>query len=373
MTTIASCRTARRETSRERSPAGSGSPRRRDADERRPCRGRGRGRRHRRHRPARSLDGERGLDSRPPRPPRRDRRGSTGDVARTLASSVAKLTVASTPSSSLRRFSIRAAHETHVIPSICKSTSKTGSVVCSIDMSARVDLVIEVGFGDRRDRLIIGLRPDRRADCRASSEGTGQHQSVGGELRSDRHGCSIPTGGILQPCSNVGTRPTRTPTSSACAASRARSVVYSAWSRRIKYCIDVLTQVSAATKALQSVALGLLDDHLRHCVAGAVTSGDAAESARLTRRGDRGDRAPRQGLTPPLPDLRRQAESARPVGGLANPNAWADARCRGRSDAVVVDLGRSAVVGEVEAEGLGDLAWTVGQRPFRHRRHAAIA
>src|SRR3954464_6692094 len=38
------------------------------------------------------------------------------------------------------------------------------------------------------------------------------------------------------------------------------------------YCIDVLTQVSAATKALQAVALGLLDDHLGHCVRGAVAS-----------------------------------------------------------------------------------------------------
>ena len=33
-----------------------------------------------------------------------------------------------------------------------------------------------------------------------------------------------------------------------------------------KYCIDILTQVSAATRALESVALGLLDDHLRHCM-----------------------------------------------------------------------------------------------------------
>ena len=33
------------------------------------------------------------------------------------------------------------------------------------------------------------------------------------------------------------------------------------------YCIDILTQVSAATKALEAVALGLLDDHLRHCMA----------------------------------------------------------------------------------------------------------
>ncbi|GHE38803.1 hypothetical protein GCM10017673_46470 [Streptosporangium violaceochromogenes] len=39
------------------------------------------------------------------------------------------------------------------------------------------------------------------------------------------------------------------------------------------YCIDVLTQVSAATRALQAVALGLLEDHIAHCVAAAVTSG----------------------------------------------------------------------------------------------------
>ena len=37
------------------------------------------------------------------------------------------------------------------------------------------------------------------------------------------------------------------------------------------YCIDILTQVSAATKALQSVALLLLDDHLRHCVTHAAS------------------------------------------------------------------------------------------------------
>ncbi len=45
-----------------------------------------------------------------------------------------------------------------------------------------------------------------------------------------------------------------------------------------KYCIDVLTQVSAATKALEAVALGLLEEHLRHCVAQAVAEGgDTAE------------------------------------------------------------------------------------------------
>jgi DNA-binding FrmR family transcriptional regulator len=40
-----------------------------------------------------------------------------------------------------------------------------------------------------------------------------------------------------------------------------------------KYCIDVLTQVSAATKALEAVALGLLDEHLTHCVTQAVGEG----------------------------------------------------------------------------------------------------
>ena len=48
-----------------------------------------------------------------------------------------------------------------------------------------------------------------------------------------------------------------------------------------EYCIDILTQVSAATKALQSVAVGLLDEHLRHCVTGAVAAGGEAEADRL--------------------------------------------------------------------------------------------
>jgi DNA-binding FrmR family transcriptional regulator len=43
------------------------------------------------------------------------------------------------------------------------------------------------------------------------------------------------------------------------------------------YCIDVLTQISAATKALEAVALGLLEDHLRHCVAAAVADGGGEE------------------------------------------------------------------------------------------------
>ena len=49
-----------------------------------------------------------------------------------------------------------------------------------------------------------------------------------------------------------------------------------------KYCIDILTQVSAATKALETVALSLLSDHLSHCVAEASAEGGevAAEKVR---------------------------------------------------------------------------------------------
>ena len=41
-----------------------------------------------------------------------------------------------------------------------------------------------------------------------------------------------------------------------------------------KYCIDILTQVSAMTKALQAVSLGLLEEHMSHCVLDAARQGD---------------------------------------------------------------------------------------------------
>jgi DNA-binding FrmR family transcriptional regulator len=47
------------------------------------------------------------------------------------------------------------------------------------------------------------------------------------------------------------------------------------------YCIDVLTQVSAATKALESFALSLLDEHLRHCVSHAVVEGGKEADAKI--------------------------------------------------------------------------------------------
>jgi DNA-binding FrmR family transcriptional regulator len=43
-----------------------------------------------------------------------------------------------------------------------------------------------------------------------------------------------------------------------------------------KYCIDILTQVSAATKALHAVSLGLMEEHIGHCVVGAAAEPDPA-------------------------------------------------------------------------------------------------
>ncbi|MEU4803169.1 metal-sensitive transcriptional regulator [Actinosynnema sp. NPDC023587] len=48
-----------------------------------------------------------------------------------------------------------------------------------------------------------------------------------------------------------------------------------------EYCIDVLTQISAATKALQAVSLGLLDEHLKHCVAQAAAEGGEVAEEKL--------------------------------------------------------------------------------------------
>lgn len=52
------------------------------------------------------------------------------------------------------------------------------------------------------------------------------------------------------------------------------------------YCIDVLTQVTAATKALERVALGLLDDHLNHCVAEAAAEGGEVSVGKLKEASD---------------------------------------------------------------------------------------
>jgi DNA-binding FrmR family transcriptional regulator len=53
-----------------------------------------------------------------------------------------------------------------------------------------------------------------------------------------------------------------------------------------QYCIDILTQVSAMTKALQSVALGLLDEHLSHCVVDAAREGGPEADIKVREASD---------------------------------------------------------------------------------------
>ncbi|PPF44822.1 CopY family transcriptional regulator [Pseudoclavibacter sp. AY1F1] len=53
-----------------------------------------------------------------------------------------------------------------------------------------------------------------------------------------------------------------------------------------KYCIDILTQISALTRAMQVVAVGLLDDHLRHCVVDAARLGEDEAEAKIKEASD---------------------------------------------------------------------------------------
>ena len=49
-----------------------------------------------------------------------------------------------------------------------------------------------------------------------------------------------------------------------------------------RYCIDILTQIAAVGTALEAVALRILDEHVRHCVAGALTTGDETDARTKT-------------------------------------------------------------------------------------------
>ncbi|HEV2779730.1 MAG TPA: metal-sensitive transcriptional regulator [Actinophytocola sp.] len=53
-----------------------------------------------------------------------------------------------------------------------------------------------------------------------------------------------------------------------------------------EYCIDILTQISAATRALQAVSISLLDEHLRHCVTEAISEGGATANEKITEASD---------------------------------------------------------------------------------------
>ena len=50
-----------------------------------------------------------------------------------------------------------------------------------------------------------------------------------------------------------------------------------------RYCIEILTQISAVSTALESLALKILDDHVQHCVAGALSSGNPEVAREKTR------------------------------------------------------------------------------------------
>jgi DNA-binding FrmR family transcriptional regulator len=50
-----------------------------------------------------------------------------------------------------------------------------------------------------------------------------------------------------------------------------------------RYCIDVITQISAVTTALESLAFQILDEHVNHCVAGALASGDPEAAAEKSK------------------------------------------------------------------------------------------
>ncbi|HEY4620232.1 MAG TPA: metal-sensitive transcriptional regulator [Gaiellaceae bacterium] len=50
-----------------------------------------------------------------------------------------------------------------------------------------------------------------------------------------------------------------------------------------RYCIDVITQISAVTTALESLAFQILDEHVNHCVAGALASGDPVQAETKSR------------------------------------------------------------------------------------------
>lgn len=53
-----------------------------------------------------------------------------------------------------------------------------------------------------------------------------------------------------------------------------------------KYCIDILTQISALTSALEGVAIGLLDEHLKHCVVDAAKEGGAEADEKMKEASD---------------------------------------------------------------------------------------
>ena len=85
------------------------------------------------------------------------------------------------------------------------------------------------------------------------------------------------------------------------------------------YCIDVLTQVSAVTRALQAVALGLVEDHLGHCVTQAIEAGGAVKGLCVTGVAEQYSRKQIDALTRQLTELKERLQDAESnAGGPVN-------------------------------------------------------
>ena len=79
--------------------------------------------------------------------------------------------------------------------------------------------------------------------------------------------------------------PTRARTGTGSGASKFKSVAYRMINEE-RYCVDILTQISAITRALDSVALDLLDDHRCHCVLDAATTGQLVSDLMIAGASD---------------------------------------------------------------------------------------
>ena len=87
-----------------------------------------------------------------------------------------------------------------------------------------------------------------------------------------------------------------------------------------RYCIDILTQIAAVNTALESLALKILDDHVSHCVAGALASGDAADAGDEDRGAARSRPALRRTLRRGA--MHRQPGRSPPERGPVSSGHW---------------------------------------------------
>jgi DNA-binding FrmR family transcriptional regulator/copper chaperone CopZ len=138
-----------------------------------------------------------------------------------------------------------------------------------------------------------------------------------------------------------------------------------------KYCIDILTQVSAATRALESVALGLLEEHLGHCVAQAIAEGGSASDEKVKEAAEAIARLVRS-----LPAAKPQAKHVRGalMDGTMSTTTYAvtGMSCDHCVHAVTSGLGALAGVSAVRVDLLPDGASRVTVTSDRPLDGAAV-